>query len=55
MWKVEQILANARYERKGDYSIYARYIDHLKNSDLANNSKALEKVKKELKQILEVE
>jgi hypothetical protein len=32
MWKVEQILANAKYEKKCDYSIYAIYIDYLKNS-----------------------
>lgn len=55
MWKVEQILANARYEKKKDYSIYARYIDYLKNSDVADYMKAFEKAKKELKQILEVE
>lgn len=37
MWKVEQILANVKYERKGDYSIYAIYIDYLKNSDVVND------------------
>ena len=55
MWKVEQILANAKYEKKCDYSIYAYYIDLLKNSDVANDMKAFEKAKKELKEILEVE
>ncbi len=55
MWKVEQILANAKYENKKDYSIYAIYIDFLKNSDVADDMKAYEQAKKELKQILEVE
>lgn len=55
MWKVDQVLANAKYERKGDYSIYAIYIDYLKNSDVADDMKAYEKAKKELKEILEVE
>ena len=55
MWKVEQILANAKYEKKNDYSIYAIYIDYLKNSDVAYDSKAYEQAKKELKEILEVE
>ena len=55
MWKVDQVLANAKYERKGDYSIYAIYIDYLKNSDVADDRKAFEKAKKELKEILEVE
>ena len=55
MWKVEQILANARYEKKCDYSIYAYYLDLLKNSDVVNDAKAYEQAKKELKQILEVE
>lgn len=32
MWKADQVLANARYEKKNDYSIYAIYIDYLKNS-----------------------
>ena len=55
MWKVEQILANAKYEKKNDYSIYAIYIDCLKNSDVADDMKAYEKAKTELKEILEVE
>ena len=55
MWKADQALANARYENKGDYSIYAYYLDLLKNSDVAYDSKAFEKAKKELKEILEVE
>ena len=55
MWKVEQILANARDEKKCDYSIYAIYIDYLKNSDVVNDMKAFEQAKKELKEILEVE
>ena len=54
MWKAEQILANARYEKKKDYSIYAYYLDYLKNSDVAYDSKTFEKAKKELKEILEV-
>ena len=49
MWKVEQILANARYEKKCDYSIYAIYIDYLKNSDVAGDSKAYEQAKKQSK------
>ena len=55
MWKVEQILANARYEKKCDYSIYAIYIDYLKNSDVVNDMNAFETAKKEVKEILEVE
>ena len=55
MWKVEQILANAKYEKKCDYRIYAYYLDLLKNSDVANESKAFEQAKKELKEILEAE
>ena len=55
MWKVEQILANAKYEKKNDYSIYAIYIDCLKDSDVADDMKAFEQAKKELKEILEVE
>ena len=55
MWKADQVLANARYDKKGDYSIYAYYLDLLKNSDVANDSKAFEKAKNELKEILEVE
>ncbi len=55
MWKVEQILANARYDKKGDYEIYAIYIYYLKNSDVADDMKAYEQAKKELKEILEVE
>ena len=55
MWKVSQIMANAKYERKGDYSIYAYYIDLLKNSNVANDGNAYEQAKKELKEILEVE
>jgi len=54
-WKVEQILANAKYEKKCDYSIYAIYIDYLKNSDVGNDMKAYEQAKTELKGILEVE
>ena len=49
------VLANAKYEKKKDYSIYAIYIDYLKNSDVAYDSKAFEQAKKELKEILEVE
>ncbi len=45
MWKVEQILANARYEKKCDYSIYAIYIDYLKNSDVADDMKAFNFIK----------
>ena len=55
MWKADQVLANAKYERKGDYSIYAYYLDLLKNSDVADDMKAFEKAKKELKGISEVE
>jgi len=55
MWKADQVLANAKYEKKGDYSIYAIYIDYLKNSNVAGDMKAYEKAKKELKEILEVE
>jgi hypothetical protein len=55
MWKADQVLSNDRYEKKCDYSIYAIYIDYLKNSDVVNDMKAYEKAKKELKEILEVE
>ena len=55
MWKADQVLANARYEKKCDYSIYAIYIDYLKNSDVVNDRNAFEKAKKELKGIFEVE
>ena len=55
MWKADQVLANARYEKKNDYSIYAIYIDYLKNSDVADDMKAFEQAKKDLKEILEVE
>ena len=39
---------------KGDYNIYAYYLDLLKNSNVAGDSKAFEQAKKELKEILEV-
>ena len=55
MWKADQVLANAKYEKKGDYSIYAYYIDLLKNNGVVNDAKAYEKAKKKLKEILEVE
>ena len=48
MWKVE-ILANAKYEKKCDYSIYAIYIDYLKNSDVVMMQKPMNRRKKELK------
>ena len=55
MWKVEQILENARNDKKGDIETYKYYITLLKQSDVVLNNKKYYSALRELTEILGME